>query len=124
MTLSRVTVTVPADVLARADRRAEELDRSRSWLVADALRAYLAAPDAQRTVVREVGATYAVGLGPSRLAQLTDDLALTPEERVRLAQQAADARPPRRRPVQRDRLICFDRLEDYFAWERHEDLAP
>jgi predicted transcriptional regulator len=124
MTLSRVTITVPPDVLAEADRRAEELHRSRSWLVAEALRAYLAAREAQPTVVREVGGTYAAGLGPGRLAQLTADLELTPEERVRLAQQAADARPPRRRPEQPDRVICFDRLEDYFAWERHEDLAP
>lgn len=51
-------------------------------------------------------------------------MALGPEERVRLAEQAARAGPAPRRPHQPDRVIGFDRLEDYFAWERHESLSP
>jgi hypothetical protein len=136
MSLARVTITIPAALLADADRRAEALERSRSWLLVEALRAYLAtaadpsgaqsAPRAPRSpfLLHEPGTAYIAGLGPQRLAQLASDLELTPEERVRLAQQTAAAGTARRRPVQPDRVIAFDRLEDYFAWERHEDLMP
>lgn len=136
MSLSRVTITIPAALLAEADRRAEALERSRSWLLVEALRAHLAtaadptgaqsAPPEPGSpfLVREPGTAYVAGLGPQRLAQLASDLDLTPEERVRLAQQTAAAGTARRRPAQPDRVIAFDRLEDYFTWERHEDLMP
>lgn len=135
MSLSRVTITIPAELLAEADRRAGALDRSRSWLLAEAVRAYLADADpagvrpssganTQAYTVREVGIGYAPGLGEQRQAQLAADLELTPEERVRAAQRTAGAGPPRRRSPQPHRVIAFDGLEDYFVWERHEDLAP
>src|SRR5881398_1521293 len=44
MALSRISITLPRDVLVAADRRARALDRSRSWLIVEALRAYLATP--------------------------------------------------------------------------------
>lgn len=136
MSLSRVTITIPAPLLAEADRRAEALDRSRSWLLVEALKAYLATaadPSGAQSVPRaprlpllahEPDTGYIAGLGPQRLAQLAADLEVTPEERVRFAQQAAAAGTARRRPAQPHRVIAFDRLEDYFTWERHEDLSP
>lgn len=135
MSLSRVTITIPAELLAEADRRAAALDRSRSWLLAEAVRAYLAGagpagalppPEVPNRahLAREVGTGYLPGLGEQRRAQLAADLELTPEQRVRTAQRTAAVGPPRRRAPQPDRVIAFDRLEDYFAWERHEDLAP
>src|SRR5256885_13079546 len=82
MALARISITLPKDVLAAADKRARALDRSRSWLIVEAIRAYVAAAPAQ---VRETAATpYAAtspGLGPLRLAQLESDLRLTPERR-------------------------------------------
>ncbi len=37
MPKARVTITIPEELLAAADRRARELDRSRSWVIADTL---------------------------------------------------------------------------------------
>ena len=36
MALARISVTVPGSLVAAADRRARDLDRSRSWVVAAA----------------------------------------------------------------------------------------
>lgn len=41
MSLVRATCTLPADVLKAADALAKRLDRSRSWVVAEALRRYV-----------------------------------------------------------------------------------
>ena len=37
---ARISMTLPADLLREADREAERLDRSRSWIIAEALRRY------------------------------------------------------------------------------------
>lgn len=124
MAFKRISITLPKDVLQAADRRARALDRSRSWLIVEATRAYLAAAATQ---VREAAsAPYAVtspGLGPLRLAQLESDLQLTPERRVRAAEETArlgervrGARGPA------NRLISFDRYEDYVEWKRKEHI--
>ena len=121
MALVRITVTVPHVVLKEADRRARALDRSRSWVVSEALRRFLEVPVAgqpEAPRVREVRVVpYQAGLGASRLAQLEADLALTPEQRVLEAErtaaetQAASARP-------RTRAIrSFDRYEDFLDWQ-------
>src|ERR1044071_1211387 len=83
---ARISITLPRELLVAADRRARELDRPRSWIVAEALRGYLSGAPAQPPAVREpasVPSGAAPGLGPSRLAQLEAALALTPEQRVR-----------------------------------------
>ena len=126
MALTRISITLPRDVLAAADRRARALDRSRSWLIVEAIRAYLAGSPSQG---REPAATpYGVtspGLGPLRLAQLESDLRLTPERRIRAAEETARlgerVRGTRGRP---DRILSFDRYEDYVDWKRKEHAAP
>jgi hypothetical protein len=65
--------------LAAADRLAKAQDRSRSWIIAEAIRKYAAAPD--------TGSLRSEGLGPYRLDQLIRDMALTPERRIRAAEQ-------------------------------------
>jgi predicted transcriptional regulator len=123
MSRVRVTITVPEEVLEAVDRRAAELDRSRSRLIVDALRRYVAEPEVSAARVREPAATYVAGLGPGRLAQLEADLALTPEERVLLAQQTAAIGAERRRGAPlRHRVVVFDRIEDFFTWERREAI--
>jgi hypothetical protein len=126
MALERISITLPKDVLDAADKRARALDRSRSWVIVEAIRAYVAAPASQ---VRESAPPpYAVtspGLGPLRLAQLESDLRLTPERRVRAAEETARlgerVRGPRRSP---QRVLSFDRYEDYVDWKRKEQAAP
>lgn len=77
---SRITITVPPEDLAAADRLAKAQDRSRSWIIAEAIRKFVAA---------ESGPVGSEGLGPYRLDQLIRDMALTPEQRVRVAQQTS-----------------------------------
>ena len=115
---SRIAVTVPRDVLAAADRLAKALDRPRSWVVAEALRRYAAsAPSPSALSPPAVG-----GLGPSRLAQLEADLRLTPEERVRAAEDTERATRRRRRGGTQ-RVIAFERYEDYLEWKRVDALG-
>jgi len=117
MALSRISITIPKELVAEADRKAAELDRSRSWVLVDALRKYLAP---RERVVREHATEYLVGIGPSRAAQLEADMRLTPEERVYAAEQTLLVDEMRgRKPVQ-DRLVTFDSYEDYLEWQRHE----
>ena len=128
MALKRISITLPKDVLDAADKRARALDRSRSWLIVEAIRAYVAGAPAQ---VREASATpYAVtapGLGPLRLAQLEADLRLTPERRVRAAEETARLGERVRGGGVRgrsNRVLSFDRYEDYVDWKRKEHAAP
>ena len=110
---ARIAITLPADDLAAADRVAREQDRSRSWVIAEAVRAYTAKPRASTSV------PAIAGLGPSRLAQLAADLALTPEQRVREAEAVARAVTHQRRG-QIQRVISFERYEDYLDWKARE----
>jgi hypothetical protein len=123
LSYARISITLPEELLAEADRCAKELDRSRSWVVSDALTAYLAgrAARADRDRVREAPSpaySAASGLGEQRLSQLRADLALTPEQRVLEAERTARAwstAAPRWAGV-----LTFDRFEDYLAWKRRE----
>jgi hypothetical protein len=115
---ARIAITLPQGTLEAADRRAAELDRPRSWVIAESIRAYTAQPV---PVVTPDRATLENGLGPSRFAQLSADLLLTPEERVIAAEETARATPARRHGrVQR--VIGFDRYEDYLDFKRRDAL--
>ncbi len=130
MALARISITLPQDVVAAADRRAAELDRPRSWVVVEALRAYLSWPASRRnSLVREpTSPSFAAvrpGLSDSRLAQLEADLALTPEQRVREAERTArEGELTRGRARTARRIVQFDRYEDYLDWKRWEGIAP
>ncbi len=126
MAFTRISITLPRDVLAAADRQARALDRSRSWLIVEATRAYLSAspPHVREPATTPHGVT-SPGLGPLRLAQLESDLRLTPERRIRAAEETARlgerVRGARGRP---HRLLSFDRYEDYVDWKRKEHAVP
>ncbi len=125
MTIARISVTLPRDVLAAADRRARELDRSRSWLVADALRRYLAggqnaAPRGGRVVGEPAAAHAAVAyeLVDARRRHLAAELALPAAERLRRAEELGRlARQAQRRP-RRQQVIGFDSYEDFYQWKK------
>lgn len=123
MAYARISATIPEEVLAAADRLARELDRPRSWVIAEALRRWDGtAPPAPR-LVREATVSYEVraGLGEQRQAQLRADLALTPEQRVVEAERTARAGSPGPRWTG---IITFDRFEDYLAWKRSKLAGP
>jgi predicted transcriptional regulator len=117
MAYARIAITLPKDILAEADRRAKALDRSRSRVIADALRAYLSSPAAVREPVQAAYGSAEVGI--ARREQLERDLARSPAERLRGAEAAARlARSlrPKRGAVQQ--IIGFDSYEDFYAWKK------
>ncbi len=127
MTLQRITITIPKDVLEAADKRAKELDRSRSWVVADAVRVAIgtgseAPRNRAANRLREASPPYRSGLGTYRQTQLEADLTLTPTERVLSAERTARATGRGNRPTFQ-RVVTFDRYEDFLEWKRQEDLV-
>lgn len=121
MPLSRISITIPDELIEQADRKAAALERSRSWVLVDALRRYLAEPAAE---VHQPTVSYATGLDPSRAAQLAADLRLTPEERVLAAERTLLVDAERRRSPLNDRILTFDRYEDYLEWQRRDAIRP
>jgi hypothetical protein len=108
-----VAITIPADDLAAADEMARTCQRSRSWVISEAVRRYAAEP---------APAPSQPGLGPLRLAQLAADLRLTPEQRVLAAEETARATIARG-TVRAQRAIGFGNLNDYLDWKRLEELG-
>ena len=115
---ARIAITIPEDDLAAADALAHERDRSRSWIIAEAVRRYTAEPAPEPA---PAPAPRRPGIGALRRAQLTADLRLSPEARVRAAEETARVGLARARP-RAQRVIGFDRYEDYLAWKRLEEI--
>lgn len=127
--LVRTSITIPTDVLIRADQLAREWDRSRSWVLAEGVRRlgperYASGGQRVREAVTSSYLAQASGLGESRLGQLRADLAMTPEERVLAAEEVNRIDRELRPPFPGMRLTFFDRVEDYVAWKRREGIAP
>lgn len=125
MQKKRITITLPPDLILAADRLAERLDRSRSWVVAEALRAHLA-PDYEATAsltavdaAEAPSTTYAPAeVAQARRAHLRAEAALPPEERLRRAEElgrlAHLVHPRGPRKV----IIIFDSYEDFYEWRK------
>jgi len=103
--VAKIAITIPKEDLAAADALAAKLGRSRSWVLSEALRRFVA----HERLSHELDA--------SRAAQLRRDLALSAEERVREAERelvhAGEVAPtcleqPRR----------FESYDDFVAWRR------
>jgi hypothetical protein len=128
MTFARISVTVPEDLLAAADRRARELDRPRSWVVAEAVRAYLAPEDGaatgsasrgRRQVSEPAPVPYAVEeVASARRRHLEAELRLTPVERLRRAEELGRLARERQHVGHRHQIIGFDSYEDYYEWKK------
>ena len=110
---ARIAITLPAADLAAINRAAREQDRSRSWVIAEAIRRYVAPAPA----IPGLRPASLPGLGASRLAQLKADLLLTPEARV-LAATATARTVPRGRRAPARQSIAFDRYEDFLDWKQ------
>lgn len=121
MPYARIAITLPKDVLAELDRRAKQLDQSRSRAIVAAVRAYLSAP--APAVVREAAPAYGTdAFGVARRAQLERDLARTPAERLAAAEGLArlsrsTSHGPRARSP-RQQIIGFDSYEDFYEWKK------
>ncbi len=138
---ARIAITLPQSELAAADRLATAQDRSRSWIVAEAIRRYVAsleatsraaAPsvhDALPTATAMTSGAYPEfepgtrpGLGTSRLSQLQRDLALTPEARVRAAEETL-RQIDRGDDDRTHRGRSFARYEDFLDYKRNRSSA-
>lgn len=111
----RVTVTLPVTLADAADRLAQSLDRSRSWVIAEAI----------RRLASEGGV---VPKNPpasdgSRLAQLPADMALSPEERVVAGERLAAA-AARQARGDRDQLLSFRSYQGYLRWKSRTGGRP
>jgi predicted transcriptional regulator len=116
---ARISITIPADLLKVADRLARQLDRSRSWVLGEAVRrmAQGSPPAGVREPLVNPYAEQAEELEAVRLRRLKADLAATPAERLRdaeeILQMARRVRPARKRA----QVIAFDSYEDYYRWK-------
>lgn len=116
--LARITITIPAPVLAAADELAARLDRSRSWVLVEAVR---------RLVAAEPLTTAPPDTPPEATAQLRDrlkrSLALTPSARVRAAEEGARVAQRAGGPSPSQRIRGFTTLQEYEQW-RSAARAP
>ncbi|MBX3132179.1 MAG: ribbon-helix-helix protein, CopG family [Gemmatimonadaceae bacterium] len=115
--LARISMTIPPDALRRADRLAKQAGRSRSWVLAEAVRRLELSEEAPAPSPSRAPASIPPRLDASRRAQLRADLALTPLERVLAAERTAREVPRRRFAAL---YAGFDRFEDYLEWKRLE----
>ena len=99
-----LSVSLPEDVRAALDGEARQQRRSRSFVVAEAIRAYLT----QRE--RDV-------FTAARDRTLREGLALTPAERVRLAEELWQDLTRGRKPTE-PWTASFDTWGQYEAWRR------
>lgn len=125
--IARISITLPEEVLREADRLAAELDRPRSWVLAEGVRRWTSIHAAGRApqVVRESPAApypaHRPGLGELRSIQLEADMALGVDERVRQAEEELHANPLGGR-ASGTSIRFFDRYEDYLEWKKFEGI--
>lgn len=117
--LARISMTIPPDVLKRADRIAKREGRSRSWVLAEAVRR-LEEPAPAKSTLTKASTESLPRLDASRRAQLEADFALSPTERVLAAERSARDVPARRFGAL---FVSFDRFEDFLEWKRAEALG-
>lgn len=110
---ARISITLPPDTLRAADELAARHDRSRSWIVAEAIRQYAAAqreaPSADDDATR---------LGRSRLEQLRRDAALSPEARVLESEGIVTVDGEPGAPGEPVPPRSFPSYDDFIAWRR------
>jgi Ribbon-helix-helix protein, copG family len=111
---AKIAITLPPEDLAEADRLATEQDRSRSWIIAEALRQYVA---------RSTGHRASSDLDPSRTAQLRRDLLLSPQERIEAADQALRIVGDGRASAAQEPLT-FPTFDAFLEWNRERATTP
>lgn len=112
---ARIAITLPPETLRAADKLAARHDRSRSWIVAEAMRQYAAAQE---------GASNAddasTPLGASRLEQLRRDVALSPESRVLESEALVSVGDTPGKPLAPRTFPSYDA---FLAWRRERDAG-
>jgi hypothetical protein len=123
---TRLSITLPTELVRWADREARRLNRSRSWVIAEALRRMGqgegAGEPVRPAVVREPVVSPYVTVAPemdqARERRLDLALSWSPDERFQRAQALVEigrALRPRRR---RSQIVSFDTFEEYWTWKK------
>jgi predicted transcriptional regulator len=99
-----LSISLPADLRARLDAEAERERRSRSFVVAEALRAYLDRSDRR-------------SFEDARERTLREGLALSPAERLGLSEELW-RELARGREVAAPWTAAFDTFDEYERWRR------
>jgi hypothetical protein len=137
---ARIAITLPPDLVRSADREAKRVSRSRSWVIAEALRRMLAGggaaadpaaepePVAARPgAVQEVVASPYADMEPEMVEvaerRLRAALALSPTERLRRAEELQRIARAVRPPTGRVQVVGFDSFEDFWRWKTAQQVA-
>jgi predicted transcriptional regulator len=104
-----LSISLPSDVRTRLDAEAELQRRSRSFLVAEAVREYLDRRDRR-------------SFGEARRRTLREGLALPSAERLRLAEELW-RELARGREITVPWTAAFDTFDEYERWRRREAEA-
>lgn len=113
---ARIAVTLPPETLRAADALAARHDRSRSWIVAEAIRRYVLEEERGGAPGSAAGA-----LDASRLEQLRRDLALPIETRAGEGEGIAVVG---KRPGKPSEPKVFATYDDFDAWRRRRTREP
>lgn len=117
--LARTSITLPQRELSTADRLAAALDRSRSWVFAEAIRRWGAkapGPDPS-PAVRPAEPTTPPGPDLPPAVDLKTALQLSDTARLQKSQELT-ARFRRAHPrAGRMQIIAFESQEDFLAWK-------
>ncbi len=127
---SRITITIPEDLVVAADEKAQSLDRSRSWVLVEALRRYLRGPaQVHEPVAHPYAAPPATQPGApvdaaaevaaSRRRHLRAEYRLPPLERLRRAEDIARLGEPSNKARASVQVVGFDNYEDYYEWKKN-----
>jgi hypothetical protein len=120
MPLARITITVPAAVIRQADRVARREGRSRSWVIADALRRQFADAGAEAARVpapSESAPDLVEASARVRTAHVGGELSLTPAERLARAEELGGIARERQGRGRREQVIAFDSYDDFYRWK-------
>ena len=101
-----LSISLPADLRKRLDAEAKRQQRSRSFVVGEAIRDYLAGRERD-----------AFALGRERT--LREGLALSPADRVRLSEELWQDLTRGRAPVA-PWAVAFDTFDQYEEWRRRK----
>lgn len=115
--LSRTSITLPQPQLAAADQIAAQLDRSRSWVFAEAIRRWAnRLPTLDPVTGPQETEVAPSAAQPPRIAPATA-LKLSPTARLRMAQDLVGAlRREHPRPT-RLQIIAFESQQDFHSWK-------
>lgn len=126
---ARIAITLPAPVLAAADRLAKRLDRSRSWVIAESIRKYASdsehpAQPPSPTVVHETfsAASQAEQVADARVRLIQSGLAVSPGIRLRRAEELIQLSRLIRPRARREQVIAFDSWEDFAQWKASQRI--